>query len=67
MIGEVIVDGLMDEHTLSAGLPVMLPMMDWAAPEAESMYDWRVEVLSSLDILTVVVLCCCFGKMLEMN
>jgi hypothetical protein len=29
------------------------PRADWAAPEAESMYDWRVEVFLS-DILYVV-------------
>ena len=31
-------------RTLSALLPVMEPKADWTAPEAESIYDWRVEV-----------------------
>jgi hypothetical protein len=30
--------------TWSAGLPVMVLMVDWTAPEAESMYDLRVDV-----------------------
>lgn len=35
--------------------PMMLPRADWAAPVAESTYDWRVEVCLS-DMFDGVVL-----------
>jgi hypothetical protein len=48
-------------HTWSEALPVRLPITDSTAPEAESMYDWRVEVFLSDMIAGCVFgcLCCC--------
>lgn len=38
-------------HTWSAVLPVMLPRAFWAAPVTASKVDFRVDVLSLVDMM----------------
>jgi hypothetical protein len=44
---------------------VRLPSADWTAPVAESTYDWRVEVLFSDMMVSFLLACFGFGKIVR--